>query len=346
MKPKVSIILPIYNVEKYLDRCMKSLLNQTMREIEIIMVDDGSPDNCPAMCDNYAQMDNRVKVIHKKNEGLGMARNSGLKIATGDYIAFLDSDDYVDLHTYETLYKTIVRCGNPEAVFCGVNKVNDKGEIYYSHCDFSEFTQIKDNDKCKRIAAEIVARLDKKTSGKYFVSVWHALYNKEFILNNNIRFYSEKEYISEDIIFDIDFLSRAHNIVYIPDCLIYYCDNGASLSRVFRKDRFIRTQIMHHKIIEMMQKYKFPEEYKLSAHKYMIISTRQFIYNYFKNIEDKKERLEYVKDIVGQREFWNNIRKSKVKKIINFKLLLFYYPLVYNMHFIVYKYCEYIVKNK
>ena len=66
MKPKVSIILPIYNVEKYLDRCMKSLLNQTMREIEIIMVDDGSPDNCPAMCDNYAQMDNRVKVIHKK----------------------------------------------------------------------------------------------------------------------------------------------------------------------------------------------------------------------------------------------------------------------------------------
>ena len=100
MKPKVSIIVPVYNVEKYLVRCMESLLNQTLKEIEIILVDDGSPDNCPQMCDEYARRDSRVKVIHKSNAGLGYARNSGLDVAVGEYIAFVDSDDYVDTSMY------------------------------------------------------------------------------------------------------------------------------------------------------------------------------------------------------------------------------------------------------
>ena len=97
---KVSIIVPVYNVEKYIDRCMKSLMNQTLHEIEIILVDDGSPDSCPQMCDEYAKQDTRVKVIHKENAGLGYARNSGLEIATGEYVAFVDSDDYVDTQMF------------------------------------------------------------------------------------------------------------------------------------------------------------------------------------------------------------------------------------------------------
>ena len=115
---KVSIILPIYNVEKYLDRCVDSLLNQTLKDIEIIMVDDGSPDNCPQMCDEYAKKDRRVKVVHKKNGGLGFARNSGLDIANGEYVAFVDSDDYVGLDMYKTLYDRaeVDKC---DAVFCG-----------------------------------------------------------------------------------------------------------------------------------------------------------------------------------------------------------------------------------
>lgn len=94
MKPKVSIIVPCYNVEKYLDQCMNNLVNQSLQEIEIILVDDGSPDRVPEMCDEWAMKDNRIKVIHKKNEGLGYARNSGLEIAMGEYVTFVDSDDY------------------------------------------------------------------------------------------------------------------------------------------------------------------------------------------------------------------------------------------------------------
>ena len=98
-------MVPIYKVEKYLDRCMTSLLGQTLHDIEIIMVDDESPDGCPQMCDVYAQKDERIKVIHKHNGGLGLARNSGLEVAEGEFVAFIDSDDYVELDMMEKLYR-------------------------------------------------------------------------------------------------------------------------------------------------------------------------------------------------------------------------------------------------
>lgn len=106
---KVSVIIPIYKVEKYLSRCLDSVVNQTLDDIEIVLVDDGSPDSCPEICDRYAKKDSRIKVIHKKNEGLGYARNSGMLIATGEYIAFLDSDDYVSKDMYEKVYSELKR---------------------------------------------------------------------------------------------------------------------------------------------------------------------------------------------------------------------------------------------
>ena len=93
--PLVTIVVPIYNVEKYLTRCVDSIINQTYQNLEIILVDDGSPDNCPRICDEYAKKDHRIKVIHKINAGLGMARNTGIENATGKYICFFDSDDYI-----------------------------------------------------------------------------------------------------------------------------------------------------------------------------------------------------------------------------------------------------------
>ena len=100
--PKVSIVVPVYNVERYLDRCVESLTSQTLSDIEIILVDDGSPDSCPAMCDDYARRDNRITVVHKVNGGLSSARNEGLKYISGEYFMFVDSDDWIDPGTCET----------------------------------------------------------------------------------------------------------------------------------------------------------------------------------------------------------------------------------------------------
>jgi len=102
-KPLLSVIVPVYKVEEYLPRCVESLLNQTYENLEIILVDDGSPDNCGAICDEYAARDGRIRVIHKQNGGLSSARNAGIDVARGDYLGFVDSDDWVDVHTYEWL---------------------------------------------------------------------------------------------------------------------------------------------------------------------------------------------------------------------------------------------------
>ena len=102
----VSVILPIYNVELYLKECIESVIGQSYKDLEIILVDDGSTDQSPYICDEYAKIDRRIKVIHKKNGGLGYARNSGMKVATGEYVAFVDSDDYVDLDMFESMYNS------------------------------------------------------------------------------------------------------------------------------------------------------------------------------------------------------------------------------------------------
>ena len=105
MKEKVSIIIPIYKVEKYLDECVNSVVKQTYNDLEIILVDDGSPDACPSMCDEWEIIDDRIKVIHKENGGLSDARNAGIKVMTGDYVLFVDSDDYLASNMVEELLK-------------------------------------------------------------------------------------------------------------------------------------------------------------------------------------------------------------------------------------------------
>ena len=105
--PLISVVVPIYKVEEYLQRCVDSIINQTYKNLEIILVDDGSPDSCPKMCDNFAKQDKRIKVIHKINAGVSEARNTGLEYATGDYVGFIDSDDYIHPTMYEKLLNGI-----------------------------------------------------------------------------------------------------------------------------------------------------------------------------------------------------------------------------------------------
>lgn len=124
----ISVIVPVYKVEKYLHRCVDSIINQTYKNLEIILVDDGSPDNCPKICDEYAQKDQRIKVIHKKNAGISEARNAGLEIAQGEFVAFVDSDDYIDSTMYEKMLLLAQKEKN-DLVLCGFKKVSEDGKI-------------------------------------------------------------------------------------------------------------------------------------------------------------------------------------------------------------------------
>ena len=128
MKIKISIIVPVYKVEDYLSRCIDSLINQTYQNLEIILVDDGSPDRCGEICDEYAKFDERIKVIHKPNGGLSDARNKGLDIATGDFIIFVDSDDWIDVKTCEIVLDNAIK-NKAEIVVFGVNNVYADGRV-------------------------------------------------------------------------------------------------------------------------------------------------------------------------------------------------------------------------
>lgn len=146
-QPLISIIVPIYNVEQYLRRCVDSIINQTYQNIEIILVDDGSPDNCGKICDEYAKQDQRVKVIHKPNGGLSDARNVGIENSQGDYLMFIDSDDWIELNSCDYLLD-LSHKNNSDIVIFGVNDVYDNGVTIPSRKGYIGLTEKQDIIKC------------------------------------------------------------------------------------------------------------------------------------------------------------------------------------------------------
>lgn len=247
--PKISIIIPVFNVEKYINRCLETIINQTLKDIEIILVDDGSFDKCPLICDSYSKNDNRIKVIHKKNEGLGFARNSGLDIATGEYIAFVDSDDFVDLDVFEKMYNLAIekKC---DAVLQG-NKIYNNGVIKVKET-CKRNVLYKDNQIISELLPSIIGA---DFYGKDYVgmSVWRGIYKASIIKQNDIHFYSERDFISEDIIFDIEFLKIAKKIYVANLYGYYYCINPSSLTHSSFGNKFLLNDALHKKL-ELMLK--------------------------------------------------------------------------------------------
>ena len=209
---KVSIIIPCYSVERYLNRCMDTIVNQTLKDIEIILVDDKSPDRVPEMCDEWAKKDKRIKVIHKKkNEGLGLARNTGLEIATGDYVAFVDSDDYVDTEMFSRLYEKAVETQS-DIVYCGVKREITQNN-FIDVRDFNEQTIFEKNEM-----QELSFRyVDPDTSTRLFMSVWHSIYMRTTI--GSLRFYSERIVCSEDLPFQLGMILKSNRVTYIPEAM-------------------------------------------------------------------------------------------------------------------------------
>ena len=215
--PEVSIIVPIYNVEKYLEKSVEALINQTLKNIEIILVDDGSTDDCPNICNLYAEKDSRIKVIHKENQGLGMARNSGLEIATGKYVTFLDSDDNIDLDFYESLYKCINE-NKADAVWGEFKWVDNNGNILKKWNDGMTKYEYTGNE----IVDEVLKNMINGKDIRIPKSVWAWMYDFDIIKRNKLKFCSERQFISEDLIFQLDILPLCNKIIKCNKDTYYY----------------------------------------------------------------------------------------------------------------------------
>ena len=184
----ISVVLPIYNVEKYLKRCLESVVNQTYKNLEIILVNDGSTDSCLQICEEYAKCDNRIKLINKKNSGLGMARNTGIDNANGEYICFFDSDDYIKLDTIEKLYRKIEK-EMPEIICFGFNRVSTDGKITDKNIPNMKKNMFKNEEIVNEFLPELISENPKtgKASGLN-MSAWGAIYSMNLIKSMEICF--------------------------------------------------------------------------------------------------------------------------------------------------------------
>lgn len=210
-KPKVSVVVPIYNVERYLGKCVSSILMQSYDNLEVILVDDGSPDLCPELCDEWAQKDHRIVVIHKENGGLSDARNAGIDIATGDVICFIDSDDWIEKYTIQ-LAVDCMRQMNTDVVIwsCSVDVVDSDERL-------DGQSTVSLDGFCKHGEGyETIIR-----AGSLALYAWNKLYQMELIRNNNLRFEKGVSLV-EDVLFNSQALSSARSVSFIAEVGTHY----------------------------------------------------------------------------------------------------------------------------
>lgn len=216
MNPLISVIVPVYNVEKYLARCVDSIVNQTYKNLEIILVDDGSPDLCPQMCDDYAEKDSRIKVVHKKNGGLSDARNAGMAVATGKYISFIDSDDYVSDDFFECLLD-VMNKENSDIAECSVVKLYEDNRFD----EFSDDLSVKTYDTQDAMSALIA-------ENPFHQHVWNKLYKTELI--KDIPYAVGK--LNEDEFWTYQVFGRANKVSKLNKTMYYYFQRNSSIMGV------------------------------------------------------------------------------------------------------------------
>lgn len=243
MKPVFSIIVPIYKVEKFLDKCIQSILNQTYDNFELILVDDGSPDNCPKICDEYAKKDKRIVVIHKKNGGLVSARNAGVEVATGEYICHVDGDDWVNEKMLEIIYDKAIKNNKVDmVVFGAIRQFNDRQEDIPN--DVIEGLYNKE-----RLQNEIYPFMmyDPRKSfcnGLIFPVAWNKVYKSELMKKHYCK--DTRIRMGEDNAFVFECIIESKSIYFIKDQLYYYNQmNVGSITSNYDSNRFVNNMYMY-----------------------------------------------------------------------------------------------------
>lgn len=245
MSNMISVIVPIYKVEKYLNKCIESIVNQTYENLEIILVDDGSPDNCPKMCDEWATRDSRIKVIHKKNGGLSDARNVGLKLATGDYVAFVDSDDWVASDFLEILINAAIQ-NHAQIAASGIVKIDTQNQ---SFCG-------------KRYEQKVFTpeqAIQTIMSGEGFHAVaWNKIYRKD--LFEGIIYPVSK--LHEDEFVTYRLMDRANRLVLCQDAIYYYWQRSGSIMSTWSENHLDALEAALGRLHLLQTKYPnlYPED--------------------------------------------------------------------------------------
>ena len=313
MNPLISIIVPVYNVEDYLKACLDSIINQTYKNLEIILIDDGSTDNSGKICDEYAGKDNRIKLIHKPNVGLSDARNAGLEIAKGEYIGFVDSDDYIAEDMYEFLYNLVVD-NDLDVAMCASCDVHEDGTVKTPKI----FKTIFINEKEK-----IIENLFVNQAGGLAISVCNKLFKKKVI--KNCKFTVGKT--SEDVFFVLKWIENTDKFCRISDVKYYYVQHMHSITH---------QQLYTPKILDVIEAYLLNLD--IISKKYLrcvAVAKARLYWAYRITIERIYDCKDYKENTLVAQKIQNELRKNLIdilkNKYISFKGKVGYVLIVLNI---------------
>lgn len=294
----ITIIVPVYNVEKYIKECVDSLISQTYQNIEIILVDDGSKDKSGVICDSYATLDSRIKVIHKQNEGLGFARNTGLKMAQGKFVTFIDSDDKADTDLVENLVDTIHEF-DCDTCIGGFKRITEEGIVNFKE-QYEDALFEKDDVYNELFARMLGSAPDRQDAIR--MSVWNVLYSMDVIRQHNIEFPSERKLISEDIIWDAEYYKYARRVKVISSTAYNYRITPGSLTQKYRADMLEKICVLYNEMYS-----------RISSNKILVARfQRQFFVNLRVCIKQEQQSISNKSDME---------MRAAIKEIVNYHVV-------------------------
>ena len=320
--PKISIIVPCYNVDKYLEQCLDSLVGQTLQDIEIIAVDDGSPDTSGAILDQYGAKDSRVKPIHKKNGGVSAARNDGIEAATGEYIFFCDGDDWLPLDACQLLWEEAEKTG-ADMVF---------GDIWRAWDDRNEYLRLFEKTFYYDDPAFIrelirtnfyytyrpLAPMQDAADGLYG-TCWNKIVKRSLLMEKNVRFDLRVKGIYDDVIYSGNVMAVAKTVAYIGKPVYYYRQVATSMTRVFKKNVLEINEMIFRCWDELIQAHDPAGEWKLAHHGAVIRRLDHAVQVYFAsptNPASKKERKAELKKLIRTEPYRSAAQGVELDKLI------------------------------
>ena len=321
---KVSIIIPVYNVEKYIWKCLNSIVNQTYKNIEIIIVNDETKDNSLEICEEFKQKDNRIIIISKKNQGLGLARNTGIEHATGDYVLFVDGDDYVEENLVEKTVK-LIEDNNCDLVrFHNYRENLTTGEKTVRKSPLEEGIYPK-NDIVEKLLLPIIGMLPFQDGNSFVgMSVWRNLYKLNIIKENNIIFDSERIFIEEDILFNIKYLQKIKQAFVINEPLYHYMVNDNSLTGKYNPDRFAKEMKLCQEIDNRLKNTNLKGKYEIRLNRKILDCARMCINIELNRKASRTNKKEKILEIINDNNFNHALKEYPVNKMmIKYKIVFF-----------------------
>ena len=321
----ISIIVPVYNVEKYLERCLDSLVNQTYKNIEIICVNDGSTDHSLDILNEYANKDKRIIIVNNKNRGISDSRNKGIAKATGEYIMFVDSDDWIDLETCQKSLDAMVKYSVDVVMWSYVREYDDRSlpkiifdkDIYFDEKDTKEKIY-------RRFFGLLEEELMQPENADSIVTVWGKLYKSELILNNNIKFIDTKEIgTCEDGLFNIEVFKYVKNLYFIKQYLYHYRKINTSFTSGYKSDLYNRWNNLYAMMENHIQKNNLDKSFQLALSNRVALSLIGMGLNIVCSNKCKIKQYKELKFIIKDQKIGLSIKKLELK----------YFPFHWKMFF-------------